>query len=300
MRLEQLDLNLLLVLEALWHERSVSKAARRLGVAQPSLSGALARLRRHLDDDLFVRSGGAMAPTALATRLAPGVLAALEQVRGTLSSTDRFLPAEATGSFTIASSDYTSFVLLPRIVSAITRTAPGVTLRVIGYDKGNVARLIEAGEADLALGVFTDLPPQIVVTRLYSEHFVGVCRQQHPALEQGRLSLDAYLAAHHALVSLRGDKVGEVDKALEARGLSRTIRLVVPHMMSLAGSIAATDLLSAIAARAAARFRSEGLEIFELPVPLPRWHVQMIWNSGRRREHAHGWLRASVRAAAQE
>jgi DNA-binding transcriptional LysR family regulator len=299
MRQPGLDLNLLLVFEALLRERSVSRAARSLRQAQSSLSSALARLRAQLGDELFVRGGGAMQPTAFALSLAPGVVQALGQLRATLERTRRFVPEAARATFTLASTDYTSFVLLPRIVAAVTQAAPGVSLRVVEYHKDDVARSLASGQVELALGVFPDPRGEAVVTKLFSEHFVGVCRPFHPGLGNAGFSLAAYVAAPHALVSVRGDAVGEIDRVLAARGLSRDVRLVVPHLMALPGTLRGTDLVAAIPARAAARFLGEGLRTFKLPFATPRWDAQMMWSATRRREPANAWLRGIVKVASE-
>lgn len=298
MDLRSLDLNLLLVFEALANERSVSKAAARLDLGQPAVSAALGRLRRALGDELFVRAGGAMMPTSRAERIAPDLLDALERLRSSLGREASFVPARATTVFTVASTDYTSFVLLPTLAAALREKAPRSSLRVLGYDKGEVARLADLGTVDVALGVFRSPPARDVVTRLFAESFVGICRKSHPAISRGRMTLARYLEVDHALVSVNRDAVGEIDRVLELSGRSRRVALVVPHMLALPGVLAQTDLVAAIPQRAAARFVSEGLVAFDLPFPVPRWHVHMLWSAARRREPENAWLRTEVKAAA--
>jgi DNA-binding transcriptional LysR family regulator len=296
MDLRRLDLNLLLVFEAVALEKSVSKAAARLGLGQPAVSAALGRLRAALDDDLFVRMGGAMTPTPRAERLTGGVTAALDELRASFAA-ETFDPARSTDTFTVASTDYTSLVLLPALVAAMRQKAPHAHLCVVGYEKDEVARLTDLGAIDLALGVFPSPPPRDVVTRLFADSFVGVCRRRHPALARGGLSLTRYLEADHALVSVRRDRVGAIDRALAVSGKARKVALVVPHLLALPPVLADTDLVAAVPARAARRFLSEGLVSFELPVTVPRWHVHMLWSAARRKEAANAWLRAEVKAA---
>jgi DNA-binding transcriptional LysR family regulator len=298
MDLRRLDLNLLLVFEAVALERSVSKAAARLGLGQPAVSAALGRLRAALDDDLFVRVGGAMTPTPRAERLTGGVTAALDELRTSFTE-GTFEPARSTDTFTVASTDYTSLVLLPALVAAMRQKAPRAHLCVVGYEKDEVARLTDLGAIDLALGVFPSPPTRDVVTRLFADSFVGICRPRHPALVRGGLSLARYLEADHALVSVRRDRVGAIDRALAVSGKTRKVALVVPHLLALPPVLADTDLVAAVPARAAARFLSEGLVSFELPVAVPRWHVHMLWSAARRKEAANAWLRAEVKAAAR-
>ncbi|WP_376098997.1 LysR family transcriptional regulator [Roseomonas sp. CCTCC AB2023176] len=145
MNLSALDLNLLLVFEALLLERGVSAAARRLGLGQPGTSAALGRLRAILGDELFVRSGGEMRPTAKALELAPGIVAALSGLRHTFEAGIDFEPGAASRGFALGSTDYTSLVLLPPLVAHLRRRAPGVDLHVIGYEKGTVAEMLDRG-----------------------------------------------------------------------------------------------------------------------------------------------------------
>lgn len=299
MDLRKLDLNLLLVFEALVSERSVSKAAARLDLGQPAVSAALGRMRLALGDELFVRARGAMMPTAYAQRIAPDVIAALDHLRSGLGREASFVPAQATTVFTVASTDYTSFVLLPALAAAIRTKAPRSSLRVLGYDKGEIARLADLGTIDVALGVFPSPPARDVVTRLFAESFVGICRKSHPALSRGRMTLARYLEVDHALVSVSRDAVGEIDRVLKPLGYSRRVALVVPHMLALPGVLADTNLVAAIPRRAAVRFVSEGLVAFELPLSVPRWHIHMLWSAARRTEPENAWLRAEVKAAAR-
>lgn len=299
MSLASLDMTLLLSFEAVYQSKSVSVAAQRLGVRQPTVSAALARLRVLFGDELFVRAAGEMRPTPKALRIAPGITAALTRLRETVADAVPFSPADAKRTFTIASNDYASLVLVPGLVAALTAEAPNVDLRVIGYDKDDVPGLIDRGEIDLALGVFQTPPDRAVRQILYRERFVGIARASHPMLARGPVSLEAYAGADHALVTLRRDAVGEIDGALRQRGLSRRVALTLPHLLALPGALLAGDLVAAIPARAAAILARDGLSLFEIPLNLPAWTLEMLWNPGARSERASAWFRATVAAVAR-
>jgi DNA-binding transcriptional LysR family regulator len=199
MDLTRNDLNLLIALEALLAERSVTGAARRLGLSQPATSDALRRLRVLFGDELFVRSAGAMQPTPRALLLAPGIMAALGDLRATLGAELAFDPRGAAQTFTVAATDYIAHVLLPDLVADLRTEAPGADLHVVGYDKDEVDRMLARGEVDIALGVFPVPPEAAVKTGLFDEHFVGLARFDHPALAGGDPDIVAFAALPHAL-----------------------------------------------------------------------------------------------------
>lgn len=298
MTLHGLDLNLLVAFDAIRETRSVSLAAAQLGLRQPAVSGALGRLRKLFGDELFVRAGGEMQPTPKALQIAPAVAAALAQLRQTLAPSLAFDPADSAQIFTIASTDYTTTVLLPPFLEALEREAPEARLRVVGYDKDDIGALIDRGAIDLALGVFQKPPERSVRQRLCTERFVGVARSGHPALTDGAMALDAYLGQRHALVSVRRDAVGEIDRVLAERGLSRRIVLTLPHMLALPALLASSDLVTALPGRIAARLTHAGLVSFPLPLPLPVWRIEMLWNPQARNDPANAWLRSRISAIA--
>lgn len=298
MNLIAFDLNLLSAFAAIYETRSVSLAAERLQLRQPAVSGALARLRASFGDELFVRAGGAMQPTAKALRIAPGIQRALANFSETLADATPFTPSIVERTFTIASTDYTTSVIVPALISAVKGHAPNIDVRIVGYDKSDVAQLIDRGEIDLALGVFRDPPPRAVRKPLCSERFVGLCRRGHPLVENGGIALEAFAAAPHALVTVKRDARGEVDEALQRLGRSRRVALTLPHMLALPAILEVSDLLAAVPERVAARFSNDGLQQFELPLALPAWQIEMLWNMGDRSDKGHAWLRSIIAAAA--
>jgi DNA-binding transcriptional LysR family regulator len=297
MNLGRLDLNLLLAFEALHDTRSVSRAAERLGVRQPAMSAALARLRLTFSDQLFVRAGGAMQPTPRAERLASGISTALDTLRTTISDAP-FVPMATQRNFTIASTDYTTLVIIPDLVASVEREAPGVDLRIIGYDKGDVPDLLDRNEIDLALGVFQSPSPNAVRQFLCPERFVGLARLGHPILKNGKINLSDYAAAGHALVSVKRDAVGEIDIALARYGLTRRIALTLPHMLVLPSILKTSELLAAVPGRMADVIAVRDLQTFEMPLSLSPWRIEMLWNPGSRRDPASAWLRSKIMVAA--
>lgn len=174
--LSSIDLNLLVAFEVLFEERSVTAAAQRLYLGQPATSAALGRLRTLFQDELFIRIGREMQPTAKALEIAPSISVALQQIRQTLESSRTFDPKTSQHTFAIGSSDYTSYVVVPKLLEVCRQVAPNINFRLIGFEKDGVGDLLEQREIDVALGLFQDPPRQSIQMPLFQEHFVGICR----------------------------------------------------------------------------------------------------------------------------
>lgn len=296
MELSRFDLNLLVAFEALFEDRSVSAAARRIGVGQSGMSAALSRLRTLLSDELFVRASGEMRPTAKALELAPALTAALTQIRRALEAGVAFDPATATRSFAIGSTDFTASVFLPSLLTQVRVKAPGIDLRVIGYEKGTVAEMLDRGEVDAAVGVFPNPPDRAVVTPLFQERFVGVARADHPAIVAGRIDVQSFAYLPHALVTTRRDATGALDEALAALGLKRRIALTLPYMMVLPSALENSDLIAALPSRVADHVLTcAALQRFELPLDIKPWTVSMLWLESSRKDRANAWLRDALK-----
>ncbi len=290
------DLNLLLTFEAMDKARSVSGAARILGLSQPATSAALSRLRKALGNELFTYAGGLMQPTPAARRLAPGLHAALAALRDTLDAERAFDPATASGTFAIGVTDYASAVIGPALTARLAVAAPGMNLQLLAYEKHAAGALLDNGTLDLVIGAFSDPPDRVVTTPLFAEHFVGVLRDGHPALP-GPLDMASFAALDHALFTLftpgRANR-GVVDDALAAFGLRRRVRLGLPHLMALPEILRATDLVATVPARAAARFGS-GITSFDVGfLNLEPWTLHMLWSPFSRKDPANAWLRGNL------
>ncbi|HCF29488.1 MAG TPA: LysR family transcriptional regulator [Cyanobacteria bacterium UBA11049] len=294
--LSAIDLNLLVAFEALFKERSVTVAAQRLHLGQPAMSAALGRLRTLFEDELFIRIGKEMQPTTKALEISSGILAALEQIRQTIESSQVFDPGSSQRSFAIGSSDYTSYVVLPRLLEFCSKAAPGLNFRVIGFEKDSVGELLEQGAIDVALGVFPNPPQHTNSIVLFQEHFIGIARQEHPATAGGSMSLETFASLSHALVTIRRDATGEIDKILARHQLQRRIAVTIPHMLVLPVMIATTDSVAAVPYRIAAQLANlHHLELFELPVKTEAWAVSMIWSKLADRDTANCWLRQTLK-----
>jgi len=243
-----IDLNLLATFEALDKARSVSGAARLLGLSQPATSAALARLRKAMGDELFSYSGGEMQPTAAARRIGPGLLAALADIRALLDAERSFDPSTARASFTIGITDFASVVIGPALLAQMAVEAPGIDIRLEAYDKTSVAALIDGSGLDLVIGSFANPPDRSVATPLLIESLVGVARAGHPAL-LSPLDAARFASLDHALFTLGRDARGVVDDRLAMLGLERRVRLSLPHLMAMPDVLRATDLVAVVPSR---------------------------------------------------
>jgi DNA-binding transcriptional LysR family regulator len=239
--LRGIDLNLLVVLDALLIERHVSRTALRLNMSQPAVSHALARLRSLLDDSLFTRQGGGLAPTIRAMELSKPLAEALAQIR-TVLGPDSFEPGRTKHTFRLAMSDYGAEIVLPNLLRALRRSAPSIDLAV----KGMIAGIMD-GDIDLGLGVFPLLPEQILPELLLDDDYACLIDRATLPLSAQSIDLDTYLTRPHALVAVHGEASTEIDEAIHAAGYARRVALIIPHWSVAPKTIAGTDLILTVA-----------------------------------------------------
>jgi DNA-binding transcriptional LysR family regulator len=295
-----IDLNLAPVLHALLAERSVSRAAKRLGLSQSATSHALARLRGLLGDPLLVRSKEGLVPTPRALALEEPVERAIRSLEGTFLGRPSFEPKTARRRFVIATSDYVEIILLPGLISRLAEDAPGVDLSVRPVEGGADDEL-RRGEIDLVLTVLPEGAERSTLrwTRLLDDGFVCMMREGHP-LAQGELDVARFVSARHALIAPRGRPGGTVDQALAELGLARRVALSVPHFLVAPHVVARTDLVLTIARRIAEIFAGMlPLAIVESPLALPTFTIGMQWGERNDADPGHAWLRQRLLEAAR-
>lgn len=296
-----MDLNLLVAFDALMRERSVTRAGLRIGRTQPAMSAALSRLRHLLKDELFVRSAAGLRPTPRATELAEPIAAALAQLQQTLAFTQPFDPATSTATFTLAVSDHPALVVLPRLVPLLARAAPGVTLRVKAFTaREDAVAMLDAGEADAAVGVPGSSTPRILTAPMFSERFVCVLRRGH-AQAKRRLTLERFLAMDHLLVSPEGDGIGLVDLKLAEQGRQRRVALRLPQLFAASAVITRSDLMATLMA-GAVQASGLGEQLVQMPPPLAVDSVPFVLHWHRRSDAlaSQRWFREQVLAVGGE
>ncbi len=289
--LNQIDLNLLVVFDALMRDRHVTRAGERIGLSQPATSNALARLRYLTKDKLFIRAKSGLQPTPVAIALANQIQPALQQIQIALSSEAGFEPMTSDRVFAIGMTDYVEFVLLPPLLEKLEQVAPNLKIQVRTGDRQQLFDLLDNGKVDLICGVFPEQIPWHQEQLLFQERFVCVCRQDH-SLIQDSLSLEEYLTTSHLLISIKEDMVGRVDDTLAIQGLSRNIRLSIPHFLVAPSIIARTDLITTLAERIAIAFAKYlNLKVFPCPLEIDGFSVVMRWHQSTTNQSTHQWLR---------
>lgn len=294
------DLSRLLILDSLLREGSLTRTAELLGMSQPTVSRALARLRTHFDDPLFVRTGQRMVATTRALELAGPVAAVLDAARELDSGPAVFDPLTAQRSFGLYMVDGAVVNILPQLLAGLARLengASGLQLRSVHIDPGAIEAQLERGHIDLAIGRFPQLVNNIRRRKLLKDEYACVMRARHPCA--GKLDLGAYLTHPHVLIEMEqtSQHNGIVTRKLEALLAPSRILCHVPSYTSAAHIALHTDAIATIPLRLARPLaRDLGLVLARLPIDLPPVHLALYWHERSHREPANMWLRAFVRS----
>lgn len=290
-----LDLDLLRVFDHLHRERHLTRAARLLGLSQPAVSRALVRLREALGDPLFVRAPRGIVPTPRADALVPEVREILRRADA-LARPAAFDPRVLERTFVFASVDFVEGDLLPRLAALLSSEAPrvSITSRPLGPD---AAEGLLAGRFDVAIGVRSTLPTDVMTTHLFDDRFVCVVRRGHPSVRRA-LDLATFCRLSHVLISPRGEPGSPVDDALAKKGLSRHVAVRTHTFFSAPRVVASSDLVLTGPARVLEPLADhEGLLVLPPPLPLRGFGVFMAWHPRAQSDPAHAWLRSLVKRA---
>ena len=291
MDIRNVDLNLLVVFDALARHRSVGRAGESLGLSQPATSAALARLRVVLDDALFVRAGTQMKPTPRALELAPVVHRVVVTINDEILQQARFEPAQAERSFTILTPDIGEVAFLPGVLRRLRLEAPQVRLQATAKPRQAAAEALESGDADLAVGFFPDLQKAGFFQQgLFKTSYACIaCAEAGPALV--RMTQKQYLAARHVVVRPDG-REHLLDSFLDSKGWRRHVTLELSHFMSLLALLPGTDLVATVPEDIATVMeRHIPIRRIALPFRAPVIDVQQFWHRRMQNDPANRWLR---------
>jgi len=294
MDLNDLDLNLLIVFNQLVVERRVNAVAQTLGITQPAVSNALRRLRRHLGDELFMRTSKGMEPTPFAARLAAPVAEALGAIHSALNQRTSFDPATGTRTFVLAMTDIGEIYFLPPLMEHLARVAPNVCVSTVRHSAAGLKDEMEAGRVDLALGLLPDLKAGFFQRRLFRHRYVCMFRRGH-RLDRRQITLTEFSDADHVVVVAAGTGHSRVDAMLDDAGIRRRIRLRVPHFVAIGHILSETDMIATVPERFAQRcVEPFGLTHVPHPAKLPEIAINLFWHARSHREPGNQWLRGVV------
>ena len=289
-----LDLNLLVVFDAVAQERSATRAAAKLNMTQPAISHALARLRAALHDDLFLRTPDGMEPTPFAGHLAGPVRAALEGLGAALDGAAAFDPGTAERGFTAALDNRSALVLAAPVAAAVAAEAPGISLDLRPSGTMDVAGRLDRAELDLALGSLAAPGERFSDLKLFETGYVALVRRGHPLAGNGAPSLAAFAAVPHLDLSSTGEDTEFVDAELARHGLRRHVALRAP-LLAAATVLAQSDMLAVVGERTAQAFAGIApLAVLPLAFDSPRLVTAMLWHRRLDDVPAHRWLRSLV------
>ncbi|WP_312977673.1 LysR family transcriptional regulator [Stutzerimonas nitrititolerans] len=293
-RLQDVDMNLLVVFQLLYRERKTQAVADELGLTQPAVSHALRRLRNLLGDELFERTSRGLRPTPYAERIAEPVNYALATLHESLNIRDIFDPASSTRNFNLAMTDIGEIYFLPKLMVKLAELAPGVSLSTERESALNLKDAMESGAVDLAIGLLPQLGAGYFQRRLFEQHYVSLMRKGHP-LAEGAYGVDEFIAAKHAVVIAAGTGHGQVEELLARSGVPRFVQLTQPHFVAVPYIVSATDLVVTVTNKLA----EATMERFELvmrphPIDLPRVQINMFWHRRFHQDAGNRWLRGLI------
>lgn len=287
-----LDLNLLVALKALLDEKHVTKAAEKVGLSQPAMSRALARLRLMFKDQLLVKSAGGMALTARALDLCEPLDNILSQI-GRIMISPTSDPAGMQGEISIGTRDYEMAAIMPEIIADVCRQAPGLKLKILAL-AGNDLGPLERHDYDFVISGTDKSSTTLMRKTLFQDNFVCLLASDHP-LSKKKLTLERYLEMRHCLISFNDSRPGIVDTTLSAMGEKRKVAVSVPHFLTASYLVAKSDLAVSLPRRLALQLaRQEGLVAKELPFTTPSFSIYLYWHIRNQNNPVHSWLRKTI------
>lgn len=296
MNVSDFDLNLLVVFDAIFREKNLTRAGQRLSLSQPAISHALNRLRSSFDDPLFVRHGYQMEPTPLAEELKTNIRHILELAERTLEDKGSFDPVRSTRTFNIGIQDYPMMIVLPRLLENLHRDSPNIGIRTFHLNIENRKVALEDGKLDLVIGVKQDFGSNIYQQFLFRDREVCIVRKDHPDIAES-LSLEQYLHGEFIGFSFSDVEQSRIDKTLKELGYRRNVRVTVENESSIPQLVSQSDFLANIASLVAQQFLPWlPIKSFPLPIPNDEFELFQYWHVRHQKDPAHSWLRQMIRS----
>ncbi len=294
MNIENIDLNLLRVFDAVYREQNLSRAASRLGLSQPGISQALNRLRQHTGDPLFVRQTHGVMATAYSDAIAGPIRQALDSLHAALQAQTAIDIRQTDRRLRVAMSDYSESLILGPLVRSVNEQAPKLSLRIVPVDGIDLHAALQGGEVDLVIGAIPPLAEHYRHQDLCTEEFVCIARRGHPFI-QGQLSLEEYQRARHVGIAVRAAQVSKIDEICLAHGFKRSINVVVPNFLAIPFIVAASDNIATMPRRLLRLGPAHlGLQVLTPPIALPTATIRQFWPERNHQDNVSIWLREQI------
>jgi len=290
MNLSKVDLNLFIVFDAIYTEANLTRAGQIVGITQPAVSNALARLRETFNDPLFVRTAQGMVPTPMAQNIIGPVRNALALLRTSVQESRIFTPLQANKTFRISMTDLTEAVILPPLFQRLRRLAPALMIESFLCKRRETTKELAAGRLDFAIDAPLNTDPQVRHVKLMQDRYVCAMRQGHP-LTDSTLSVDSYLGLTHIHISSRRNGLGYVDLALGKMGVQRKIALRSQHYLMAFQVLQQTNMVMTVPERFARRHQ---LRYLGLPVDVPALETHLYWHESTDQDPANRWMREQI------
>ncbi|MDI7774595.1 LysR family transcriptional regulator [Asticcacaulis sp. EMRT-3] len=291
------DLNLLVALDALLTERSVTGAARKLHLSTSAMSRTLSRLRDVTGDPLLAPAGRTLVPTPRAEAMAEEVRALTRRAQTLLRPPPVMSARDLSRTFTLRANEAFVVIHAARLTAAVAEAAPGVQLLFAPKPDKDIQPLRD-GSVDLEIGVISGDGHELRAQTLYRDGFIGLARTGHPLLDKAPVTPQAFAACDHVSTSRRSHLTGPIDKALDELGLTRRIKVVVPGFPAALAVVMASDLIGSVPRSFAAEMQATGqaanVVMFDLPIALPDIVVSQIWHPRMDADAGHRWLRGLI------
>lgn len=292
MNLNKVDLNLFIVFDAIYTEANLTRAGQIVGITQPAVSNALARLRETFNDPLFVRTAQGMVPTPMAQNIITPVRSALQLLRVSVQESRSFNPQEANKTYRISMTDLSESVVLPHLAARIRRLAPNVSIDSFLTKRRETTKELAAGRLDFVIDAPLNTDPQMRHVKLFEDRYVCVMRKGHPLAGKPKITLDDYLAQGHIHISTRRNGLGHVDLALGKMGIQRRVVVRSQHYQMAPLVLESTDMVMTVPERFA---RRHNLHWTTLPVEdVPSIESHLFWHESTDQDPANRWMREQI------
>lgn len=292
MNLTKVDLNLFIVFDAIYTEANLTRAGQIVGITQPAVSNALARLRETFNDPLFVRTAQGMVPTPMAQNIIGPVRNALSLLRVSVQESRIFNPLQANKNYRISMTDLTEAIILPPLFQRLRRLAPTVTIESFLSKRRETTKELAAGRLDFAVDAPLNTDPQVRHVKLMEDSYVCAMRRSHPLANKGSITLDDYLAVAHIHISSRRSGLGHIDLSLGKMGIQRKIALRSQHYLMASQVLHQTDMVMTVPERFA---RRNDLHFVHLPVKdVPTVETHLYWHESTDQDPANRWMREQI------